>query len=111
MPLCDHGQYHVLPHTIVYLLDPDTGAQLPRTGVQTGRFAFLDLLAQTYWGGLITGDEVTVNWNSNCQCGRQGPSVNRAIGRYSEKRGGDDQISCAGAQAAHDRAIEHLAAL
>jgi hypothetical protein len=111
MPLCDQGRYHVLPHTIVYLLDPDNGTQLPRTGVQTGRFAFLDLLAQTYWGGLITGDEVTVHWDSNCECGRQGPSIERAIGRYSEKRGGDDKISCAGAQAAHDRAIEHLASL
>ncbi|HMK85902.1 MAG TPA: hypothetical protein VK437_08095, partial [Steroidobacteraceae bacterium] len=30
---------------------------LPRTGVQQGRMVLFDLLAETYWGGFISGDK------------------------------------------------------
>lgn len=49
---CPEGYYHLPPLTIAYILDPATGEQLPREGTQTGRFAFFDLLVQSYWGGL-----------------------------------------------------------
>lgn len=106
---CAHGRYHILPMVAPFLLDPDTGAQLPRTGTHTGRFAFLDLMAHTYWGGFVTGDEVTITWDKPCECGRSGPYVHPQIQRYSEKRGGDDKITCAGMPAAHESALDFIA--
>jgi phenylacetate-coenzyme A ligase PaaK-like adenylate-forming protein len=106
--LCEHNRYHVEPTNILFLLDPDTGDTLPRSGVQTGRAAFYDLLASTYWGGFITGDELTVDWSSPCPCGKQSPHIAAKIERYSEKRGGDDKISCAAASDAHDSALNYL---
>jgi hypothetical protein len=82
---------------------------LPRTGDQTGRFAFLDLLPETFWGGFISGDEVTLSgFDNTCPCGRQGPYLLPEIRRYSAKEGGDDKINCAGAPEAHDKAMEYL---
>jgi hypothetical protein len=112
MQQCSQGNYHPWPHQIIYLLDTATGAALPRTGIQRGRFGFVDLAAETYWGGGWAGDEVTVDWNSGaCACHRQGPHVRPDIVRLSEQQGGDDKISCAGAQAAHDAALDFLAKL
>jgi hypothetical protein len=108
-PRCEHGNYHVPPVLVPFVLDPDTGEALPREGNQTGRFAWFDLLPDTYWGGLVTGDEVTMSgWDSLCECGREGPYVFPEIRRYSDKQGGDDKINCAGAPEAHDRAVDFL---
>lgn len=108
-PRCEHGNYHVPPVLVPFVLDPDTGHALPRSGTQTGRFAYLDLLADSYWGGLVTGDEVTMSsWDAPCACGRPGPHLHGEIRRYSDKQGGDDKINCAGAPEAHDRAVEFL---
>ena len=69
----------------------------------------MDLLPDSYWGGLITGDEVTLSgWDEPCACGRHGPYLHSTIGRFSEKQGGDDKINCAGAPEAHDKAIDYL---
>jgi hypothetical protein len=109
MQQCSKGNYHPWPHQIVYLLDPATGAVLPREGVQRGRFAFMDLSAETYWGGGLSGDAVTVHWGAaTCACGRRGTHIEPTVARLSEQQGGDDKISCAGAQAAHDAALEFL---
>ncbi len=107
---CPQGRYHLPPWEIPFLLDPATGQQYPRTGTQTGRFGAFDLNAQTYWGGFLTGDEVTLSWgdDSPCACGRIGPYIHRGIRRYSEGEGGDDKITCAGAPDAHDKAIEFI---
>ncbi len=108
---CPQGRYHLPPWQIPFLLDPDTGQQYPRSGAKTGRFGAFDLNAQTYWGGFLTGDEVTMSWGDDgtaCPCGRIGPFVHRGIRRYSEKEGGDDKITCAGAPDAHDKAIEFI---
>jgi hypothetical protein len=108
-PRCREGNYHVSPVTVPFLLDPDSGKALPRRGTQTGRFAFLDLLADNYWGGLVTGDQVTMGgWDDSCACGRPGPYVHPDIRRFSEIEGGDDKIDCAGAPEAHNRAMEYL---
>jgi hypothetical protein len=104
---CDHGRYHLGPEVVLFVLDPEDGTLLPRTGSQTGRAAYFDLMAETYWGGLITGDEVTVDW-SPCGCGLTTPHLSRRIERYSEKRGGTDKITCAGADEAHRAALDFL---
>ena len=101
-PRCSAGHYHVLPHTIPLLFNRDMKL-LPREGEQTGRFAFFDLLAETYWGGFISGDQVTINWEEDCACGWKGPRIAPNITRFSEMEGGDDKITCAGtAQAYND---------
>lgn len=104
---CEHDRYHIAPWTILFVLDPDTGEVYPRSGQQTGRAAFFDTMANTYWGGFISGDEVSVDWE-RCKCGLTTPHVSHTIERYSEKRGGDDKISCAAADGAHQSAIDFL---
>jgi len=105
---CEHGHYHAPPHYVLYLLDPATGEPYPRTGTQTGRLGIIDLLAGTYWAGLLTGDEVTLTWDQPCPCGRTGAYLGSGIRRFSEKEGGDDKITCAGAPEAHDNALAFL---
>jgi hypothetical protein len=104
--MCERGQYHFEPWIVPFVLDPDDGSPLPREGVQTGRMAFFDLLPGSYWGGFITGDEVTAGF-SPCACGRTTPHIERTIERYSDKRG-DDKITCAAADEAHQTALEFL---
>jgi hypothetical protein len=105
---CGEGHYHVPPWVVPYVLDPETGVQLPRQGEQTGRAAFFDLVPQTYWGGMATGDEVTVDWRP-CACGRTSIHIHPNIRRFSEKTGADDKITCAAADDAHAAAIDFLA--
>ena len=107
-PKCEHGHYHIPPWVITYVLDPDTGEMLPRQGVQTGRGCFFDLVPQTYWGGFATGDEITADYDP-CPCGRTTVHLHGTIERFSEKRGGDDKITCAAADDAHAAAIDFLA--
>jgi hypothetical protein len=108
--MCPRGHYHIPTNIIPYLLDPRSGAILPRTGTQKGRYGFLDIATQTRWGGFLTGDEITLNYNdaTQCGCGRQAPFIVGDIRRYSEAEGGDDKITCAGAPAVHDRALEFI---
>ncbi len=106
--LCENGHYHVAPWIIPFVLDPDTSNVLPRSGTVTGRFAFYDLLPDTHWGGFISGDEVSITWDRDCGCGRSGPFMAGTIARYSEKRGGDDKISCAASAEAHEEAMDFL---
>jgi hypothetical protein len=107
---CAGGNFHIPPWAIPFLLDPKSGQPYPRTGTHTGRFGAYDLNAQTYWGGFLTGDEVTLTWGDSepCQCGRLGAYVGPSIRRYTEKEGGDDKITCAGAPDAHDKAIDYI---
>ena len=109
--LCDNDHYHIAPWIIPFVLDPDTSQPLARTGTVTGRFAFYDLLPATHWGGFISGDEVTMTWDRDCGCGREGPFINSNIARYSEQRGGDDKISCAASAEAHEEAMDYLSEL
>lgn len=111
MPMCDEGYYHVPPFYISFLLDPESGAVLPREGIQTGRYAFLDLLAQTNWGGIITGDKVTIHWDARCRCGRKGPRIRSDITRYSAEVTGEDKVTCAATVDNADAALQQLLAL
>lgn len=108
MMMCAHGHYHFPPWVIPMLLDPDTSAALPRTGTVTGRAAYFDLSAEHHWGGCITGDSITVEWDKPCGCGQTTRYIEGPIQRFSEMRGGDDKISCAATEGAHEEAVSFL---
>ena len=106
---CDEGRYHVMPWVIPFVLDPDTSEPLPRTGRQTGRAAVYDILLKAHWGGVISGDEVTIDWDSPCPCGRSSVAFEKDIIRYSEKEGvEDDRITCAATQDVQNEAIDFM---
>ena len=108
--MCPAGHYHIQPMSIAYVLHPETGMLHPRTGRQTGRFGLIDLCAISRWGGFLTGDEVTVDWGDDrpCPCGRIGAYMLPDIHRYSVAEGGDDKITCAGAQDVQDKALDFI---
>ena len=78
VPRCAHGQYHFPPTIIPFLLEPHTRNALPRQGVGSGQIALLELNSNDCWGGLITGDRGTINWDGECACGREGPFLDAA---------------------------------
>lgn len=99
LPRCEAGRYHIAPGLIALPLDA-SGEKLIKPEDAGGepveaRFAFLDLLYEGRWGGLITGDKVTIDFSDHCACGRHGPTLLDNIGRYSQP-GRDDHIGCAG---------------
>jgi hypothetical protein len=97
---CDEGHYHVLPWSILFLVDPATGQPLPRRGTRTGRVGFFDLLAQTYWGGTLSGDIATVHFGEQCGCGWQGVFIEDSVHRLADESG-EDRVSCAAVQDAY----------
>jgi hypothetical protein len=106
---CEEGRYHVMPWVIPFVLDPDTSEPLPRTGRQTGRAAVYDILLRAHWGGVISGDEVTVDWDLRCPCGRSSVAFEKDIIRYSEKKGvEDDRITCAATHEVQNEAIDFM---
>jgi hypothetical protein len=105
--MCEHGRYHFEPWIIPFVLDPSDGTAAPRSGEHTGRCAVFDLMPTSYWGGFITGDEVTLS-HDPCPCGRTTAHLARKIERYSEKQGGDDKITCLASEEAHRAALELL---
>ena len=111
-PKCEFGNYHIHPLIVPYVLDPVSGRPLPREGSSTGRFAAVDLNADSFWSAIITGDRVTMDgWDRPCDCGRSGQYLLPDIQRYSELQGGSDKISCAGVPEAYERAIAHIGSL
>jgi hypothetical protein len=106
---CDENRYHVQPWVIPFLLDPDTSEPLPREGVQTGRAAFYDFLNRSHWGGVISGDEITIDWSTRCPCGLASVPIAHEIMRYSEKQGvEDDRISCSATQEVKNEALRFM---
>lgn len=104
LPRCPEGCYHAAPALIMLLLD-ETGERLinAESGQVTGRFAFLDLIYEGRWGGLITGDKATIDFSPQCACGRPGPVVLDTIARFAAT--GDDHIGCAGTIDAYVRGL------
>jgi hypothetical protein len=96
-PACEHGHYHPIPWVIPFVLDRQGQTLLPHYGGKVeGRFAFMDLSYSARWGGLITGDKVTMDYAETCACGRPGPVVVKgSINRYSDL-GEEDKITCSG---------------
>jgi phenylacetate-coenzyme A ligase PaaK-like adenylate-forming protein len=107
---CEHDRYHMLPWVTIFLLDLETGRPLPRKGRQTGRASFFDMTADSCWGGLVTGDVITVDWDHPCECGRTSHAIEKKIQRVSEIRadGGDDKITCAATPGAQAEAMDFL---
>ena len=106
---CEHGHYHIQPWVIPYILEPDSNQPLPRAGVVTGRAAFYDLVNDSHWGGIISGDEVTMHWDTPCPCGRASAYLAHDIMRYSEKQGvEDDRISCSATEQVQEEAVAFM---
>ena len=106
---CEQGHYHLSPWVIPFVLDPQTSEPLPRDGTVTGRAAFYDLLNDSHWGGIISGDEVTIHWDTPCACGRKSVYLAHDIMRYSEKEGAeDDRISCSATQQVQDEVVTFM---
>lgn len=91
---CEHGRFHIWPWIVPFVLDEETGGLLPRRGTQRGRGAFFDLSAQTYWGGVVTGDRVSISWE-RCPCGRSTPQVLPPVVRIPSS--GQDEYGASGA--------------
>lgn len=99
LPLvCKHGYKHIPPWELPILLDPKTQEWLNpegTTGKVTGQYAFFDPIATSYWGGIITGDLLTIDFDGcPANCGWTGPVVLK-IDRLTDIDGPDaDKISC-----------------
>lgn len=106
MQACDHDKYHVPPTIIPFVLDEETDEPLARTGCQTGRYAFFDLLPITSWGGYITSDQVSMTFDEPCECGRKGVFIETTINKVVSRT--DDKIGCAGTSSAVEEASEFL---
>lgn len=89
------GRYE-FPGWIVPLLLDDSGEHLldVREGQATGRMALFDVSIDGRWGGIISGDKVTIDFDAS-PTGRPGPAVTK-IDRYSDLEGGDDKLTSAG---------------
>jgi hypothetical protein len=100
MPRCEKMRYHVPPGLIMLLLDQPgeklIAPPIGTPGIVDGRYAFVDLLFDGRWGGLISGDRVQVDFAERCPCGRYGPTILDTIMRYTQLEAGDDHIGCAG---------------
>jgi hypothetical protein len=108
---CAQGRYHVQPWVIPFILDPSTSVPLPRVGRQTGRAAVYDVLLKAHWGGVISGDEVTIDWDLQCPCGQTSVAFEHDIIRYSEKQGvEEDRITCAATHEVHNEAVNFMKA-
>ena len=103
MPRCRAGRYHVPPWLICLPLDEAGEALLPMEGEVEGRAAFFDLALDGRWGGVISGDKISVEFRA-CACGHKGPSIRDDITRYADLPGGD-KISCAGTIDAYVRGV------
>jgi len=105
MPKCQKGgRYHLPPWVVPFILDQDGSALLPHSGGEVeGRAAFFDLALDGRWGGVITGDKISLDY-SPCACGCAGPSVRDNIVRYADIKG-DDKIGCAGTVDAYVRGL------
>ena len=63
MPRCQKGgRYHVPPWIVPMVLNKDGDALLPHAGGEVeGRAAFFDLSLDGRWGGVITGDKISLD--------------------------------------------------
>lgn len=105
MPRCQKGnRYHLPPWVVPLILDKSGDTLLPMVeGEYEGRGGFLDLSLDGRWGGVISGDKVSIDF-SPCACGARGPSIRDNIVRYSDIEG-DDKIGCAGTVDAYVRGL------
>ncbi|MDG2004826.1 MAG: hypothetical protein P8J20_16000, partial [Novosphingobium sp.] len=105
MPRCQKGgRYHLPPWLVPLILDKSGDNLLPiESGEYEGRAAFFDLSLDGRWGGVISGDRISIDF-SPCACGARGPSVRDNVVRYADLEG-DDKIGCAGTVDAYVRGL------
>ena len=105
MPRCQGGgRYHVPPWVVPLILDKTGDGLLPiMDGEYEGRAAFFDLSLDGRWGGVISGDRISIDFKP-CACGSRGPSIRDNIVRYADLEG-DDKIGCAGTVDAYVRGV------
>lgn len=105
MPRCrGGGRYHVPPWVVPLVLDKQGDNLLPVAGDEyEGRAAFFDLSIEGRWGGVISGDKISIDF-SPCACGNKGASIRDNIVRYADLEG-DDKIGCAGTVDAYVRGV------
>lgn len=105
MPRCQRGQrYHIPPWVVPLILDKSGDNLLPVTDSEyEGRAAFFDLSLDGRWGGVISGDRVSIDF-SPCACGAKSPSIRDNIARFADLEG-DDKIGCAGTVDAYVRGV------
>jgi len=107
MPKCrEGGRYHVPPWIVPMILNKDGDALEPydvNGGEVEGRAAFFDLSLDGRWGGVISGDKISLDY-SPCTCGNRGPSIKDNIARFADLEG-DDKIGCAGTIDAYVRGL------
>lgn len=106
MPKCQKGnRYHLPPWMVGFVLNKD-GSELIEhdfNGEVEGRAGFFDLSLDGRWGGIITGDKITLDYRP-CACGHKSPSISNNIARYADLEG-DDKIGCAGTVDAYVRGV------
>lgn len=106
MPKCrDGNRYHIPPWIVPLILNKDGDALIEHDGQSEveGRAAFFDLSLDGRWGGVITGDKISIDY-SPCACGQHGPSIRDNITRFADLEG-DDKIGCAGTVDAYVRGV------
>lgn len=105
MPRCQKGQrYHLPPWVVPLILDKPGDNLLPiQDSEYEGRAAFFDLSLDGRWGGVISGDKVSIDF-SPCACGAKSPSIRDNVARYADLEG-DDKIGCAGTVDAYVRGV------
>ena len=105
MPRCQKGgRYHLPPWVVPLILDKPGDNLLPiADGEFEGRAAFFDLSLDGRWGGVISGDRISIDF-SPCPCGAKSPSIRDDIARYADLEG-DDKIGCAGTIDAYVRGV------
>lgn len=106
MPRCREGnRYHIPPWLVPLVLNEEGDQRVARQGtLLEGRAAFFDLSQDGSWGGVISGDKISIDY-APCQCGNTGPSIRDDIARYSDLKDGDDKIACSGTVDAYVRGV------
>ena len=107
MPKCgDAGRYHVPPWLVPIVLDHGGDAAVPHgyRGEVEGRAGFVDISLDGRWGGVITGDKITLSYDRCPSCGNAGPSIEDSVARLKDIVG-DDKITCAGTVDAYVRGV------
>jgi len=105
MPRCQKGgRYHLPPWLVPLITDKSGDELLPIVEDEyEGRAAFFDLSIDGRWGGVISGDKVSIDFRP-CTCGSKSPSIRDNIVRYADLEG-DDKIGCAGTVDAYVRGV------
>jgi hypothetical protein len=98
------GRYHIPAWMVCLPLDKEGSNLLPIGDDEvTGRAAFFDLSMEGRWGGVISGDQIEVDFKP-CVCGSASLSIRDNIVRYADIEG-DDKIACSGTIDAYVRGV------